>query len=93
MKKLLTTLFYLVAFAAVSYFLREYLHAPKAFIISLIISLGIVVILAAMKSKFLRPLGILLLASHTLWLIGIFIPVYNSQPDIRQRYRRAPNSL
>lgn len=39
MKISLTTLFYLIAFLAVSYFLREYLNAPKSFIISLIISL------------------------------------------------------
>ena len=93
MKKTLTYLFYIAAFAAVSYFLREYLNAPKEFIISLIISLAIILLMIAKKSPYVRTIGIILIVFHAIWLIGYFIPVYENTPDIRQRYRRNPSIL
>lgn len=93
MKKVLTVVFYLGAFGAVSYFLWQYLHIPRVFLISLIASLALVLILAANKSRYMRPVGIILLAIHMVWLATYFIPVYEKTPDIRQRYRRSPNTI
>jgi|GEM_PF-6192212 len=93
MKKSLTALFYLIAFAAASYFLREYLQAPRSFIISLIISLAIILYLVQQRSRYLLAIGATLLIGHAIRLIGIFIPVYEHTPDIRQRYRRNPSML
>ncbi|MBP6911014.1 hypothetical protein KBC03_05515 [Patescibacteria group bacterium] len=93
MKKPLLTLFYLIAFIAVSYFLREYLNAPKSFIISLIISLGVILFLVSQKSKYTKFVGVTLIVAHFIWIIGYFIPVYEKTPDIRQRYRKATNTI
>ncbi len=93
MKKYGTFLFYLVALAAVSYFLRQYLHAPREFIISLIISLAIIARIARQKKSYLPIIGTILLIGHMIRLIWLFIPVYNHQPDIRQWYRKAPTTI
>ena len=93
MNKSILFLFYFVALCAASYFLWEYIHAPRALIISLIISLAIVGRAVWQKSKYASALGITLISAHLIWLIGFLIPVYDKQPDIRQRYRRSKNLI
>lgn len=93
MKKTLTALFYLIAFGAIVYFLRYYLHAPREFIISLILSLAIIGILVRKKNSYLIAIGSSLLIIHIVWLIAIFIPVYEEQLDIRRWYRQNPSLL
>lgn len=93
MKKYGIFFFYLVALAAAGYFLREYLHTPREFIISLIISLVIIARIARQKKSYLPLVGSILLIGHMLRMIWIFIPVYNHQPDIRQWYRKTPNMI
>lgn len=53
MKKFGMGLFYIVAFCGISYFLWEYLNAPREFIVSLIISVLIIGVLAWKKSPYM----------------------------------------
>lgn len=93
MKKSFLFLFYLCALVATSYFLWQYLQAPKPLIISLIISLCIIWICVRQKSRYTSFVGVTLLSIHMIWFLGFSIPTYDKEPDIRQWYRRSPNML
>lgn len=93
MKKYATFFFYLIALAAASYFLREYLHVPREFIISLIISLCVIAWMGRQKKSYLPAIGTILVVGHLLWMAWIFIPVYSHEPDIRQWYRKTPTII